>query len=112
MIIPKKIYEELKVSRDYYKQLAFDWEKSAQHGLEIAKEIADTRDGYIAKYKQLVKRNTPMKTIEKKLPHVDEEEREHYCPTCNKFLGFHFNYRKKFCNECGQALKYTKEEIE
>ena len=111
MIIPKKIYEELEASRDYYKQLAFDWEKIAQNGLEVAKQIANTRDKYIAKYKQLVKRNTPMKTVEKKLPYVGEEEREHYCPNCNKFLGFHFQYRHKFCRECGQALKY-KEEIE
>ena len=50
------------------------------------------------------------KTREEQLPHQDASEREHYCPTCNKFLGFHFNYRKKFCSECGQALIYTKEE--
>ena len=65
MIISKKIYEELVESRDYYKQLAFDWEKSAYNGLTIAQEIANTRDGYIAKYKQLVKRNTPMKRLKR-----------------------------------------------
>lgn len=54
--------------------------------------------------------NRPMKTIEEKLPQVDESELEHYCPNCEKFLGFKFNYRKKFCSECGQPLKYKEDE--
>ena len=33
-----------------------------------------------------------------------------YCPNCYKFLGFITNKHLKFCNECGQALKYKEEE--
>ena len=29
------------------------------------------------------------------------------CPTCKKHLGFVTHTRKKYCPECGQALKYS-----
>lgn len=31
---------------------------------------------------------------------------EYYCPTCNKFLGFHYNKHDIYCPACGQALKW------
>lgn len=54
-------------------------------------------------------RDIPMKTKE------DEDlwgGIEHWCPVCGKFLGFKYNSRKNFCDNCGQALKYTETEEE
>jgi hypothetical protein len=31
---------------------------------------------------------------------------EYYCPTCNKFLGFHYNKHDTYCPDCGQALDW------
>lgn len=99
MIISKQHYRELIEEINYYKNLYKKWQGAANEMCQKA----------IKKCKELNKRNIPMKTIEKKLPHLDESEREHYCPNCKKFLGFKFNHRKKFCDNCGQALKYEEE---
>lgn len=99
MIISKEEYEKLLNDK-------FDWEQQANKALVVAKEIAETRDGYIEVCKKLKEYRTPMKTVER--PYMCGNE--HWCPRCNNFLGFEYNKQKKFCDECGQALKYKEEE--
>ena len=99
MIISKEEYEKLLNDK-------FEWEQQANKALAVAKEIAETRDGYVEVCKKLKEYRTPMKTVEKSYTF----DHEHRCPRCDNFLGFIYNKQKKFCDNCGQALKYKEEE--
>ena len=99
MIISKEEYEKLLNDK-------FEWEQQAVKALAVAKDRAATRDGYIEVCEKLKEYRTPMKTVERPYMYGNE----HRCPRCDNFLGFEYNKHKKFCEECGQALKYKEEE--
>jgi hypothetical protein len=99
MIISKEEYEKLLNDK-------FDWEQQANKALAVAKDIAATRDGYVEVCKKLKEYRIP------KLIKIEPYQygEEYWCPTCDHFLGIESNKHKKFCDECGQALKYKEEE--
>lgn len=51
-----------------------------------------------------IKKQIPEKPIAK--PYMYGEE--FFCPSCNKFICFTHNKHPKYCDECGQALDWSK----
>ena len=61
--------------------------------------------GYVKTALDAMRKRIPQKT--KKIPYMYGAENR--CPACNHFVGWEFSVRIKFCDECGQALDWSKD---
>lgn len=96
MFVSKKKYKELE-------KAVISWKIQTEKAIELAQQIAEVRDECFELVKYYKGFQEPKKTVEEGEGHMTT----HSCPTCGKFICFQHNTKVKFCNECGQRLKYV-----
>ena len=72
---------------------------------EIPDHIGVDRDGYELRALRLAKKTLEKQTPKK--PEIDIWEKT-ICPNCGEWVGW--DYKSKYCCDCGQALDWSNEE--
>ena len=83
--------------------------ESIKHFESLQKRYTTQHDGkqceYVKTALAAMRKRDAQKT--KKIPYMIGAENR--CPSCNHFVGWEYGKHAKFCEECGQALDWSKE---